>query len=674
MNPFSRTLKFVGAAGIAALLAAGSWYATQPSDVAGFGDVGQPFFPDFDDVEKTTALSVIDYDADQKEAASFSVKQNDDGLWVIPSHHDYPAEAKARLAKTATSLIGVKKSAVQSRSKDDWKRYGVVDPESDGAATAEERGTRLTLRDGSDNALIDLIVGNEVEGRAGNYYVRVPDNNTTFVSELDVDLSAKFSDWIEPDLLKITSGDIIKVTLDNYSINEERQRIEKKELLEFVKAGLDTKGDWQLADLNDETEEFDNSPVTSITSSLDQLKIVGVRPKPDGLNSNLRVNPAVKQILQLQMQSQGYFIAGDENGNERLYSNEGELIAGLSNGVEYTLYFGEIARGTGKDIEVGLSDDAKADDNEGEDSKDEESEDGPRRYLLVKVDFNETLLGDKPIPPLEPGKPEILKAAESEESETKEQPKEEPEAGDDAEPKEESDESEEADPCGAFDETAAQDEPVAADEPAADPPVKETPAEGKPADETPADKPTKEKAVKDEPVKDEPAKAEPKKAETTEAPKKVEEKKVSEEPKTEPKTDPKGDAKESGSETPAAKEEADPEKPMADEKAAAPVKEPAAEEPAAPAKDPKQIAQEQYDAAVAAYNGSRMAYERDLKAYEAKVEAGQEKVKELATRFGSWYYVISSDSFEKFRIERKDVVSAKAKDEAKPEDATEGAK
>ena len=163
MNPFSRTLIFAGVAAISALLAAGSWYATQPSDVAGFGDVGQEFFPDFDDVVKATSLSVVDYDSDQKESASFSVEQNDDGLWVIPSHHSYPAEAEDRLAKTATSLMGVRKSAVQSRSKDDWKRYGVVDPDASGAATAEERGTRLTLSDGSGNPLVDLIVGNEVD-------------------------------------------------------------------------------------------------------------------------------------------------------------------------------------------------------------------------------------------------------------------------------------------------------------------------------------------------------------------------------------------------------------------------------------------------------------------------------------------------------------------------------
>ena len=185
---------------------------------------------------------------------------------------------------------------------------------------------------------------------------REPEKNTTYIAELDVDLSAKFSDWIEPDLLKIDSAtDITKLTLDNYSIDETRGVVKKTELLDFQKEDLKTSGDWKLEGLDEEKEELDDSPVRSIATNLNDLKIVGVRPKPEGLDGNLKVNPVVKQILQQQMQSLGYFIGGDKDGKERLYSNEGELIAGTDDGVEYTLYFGEIARGSGKDIEVGAS-------------------------------------------------------------------------------------------------------------------------------------------------------------------------------------------------------------------------------------------------------------------------------------------------------------------------------
>ncbi len=686
MNPLSRTLTYAGAAGLSALLAFVAWSSTQPSSLDGFGEVGQAFFPDFDDATKATALSVADFDGESKEVQEFSVKQNDDGLWVIPSHHDYPAEAKDRLAKTATTLMGVKKTAAQSRSKDDWKLYGVVDPAADGAATDEERGTRLTLSDGSGNALVDLIIGKEVEGRDGNYYVREPEKNTTYIAELDVDLSAKFSDWIEPDLLKINSSDLVRIVLDNYSVDEQRGTVNKKEMLEFTKADLKTSGDWTLEGLDAETEELDKSPVSSIATNLDQLKIVGVRKKPEGLDDNLRVNPTIKRIMQQQlqaeMQAQGYFIGGDKDGNERLYANEGELVAGASNGVQYTLFFGEIARGTGKDIEVGLkqsdADKAKDDKKEGEDSEDKESneddadseeeEDGPRRYLLLKAEFNEELLGPKPVAPEEPVKPEILKeetkpeeekdteksgdgenpeAVEKEAAPTEGKPDQPAPAAD--KPKEAATEEEATTEPEADDSCGPQDEPT--EEPAAEEPVADKP-EAKPdvaadeKDETPAadDKPAQDKPA------DEKAEEKPKSDATSE-----------EEKKDEPSAEPK-EKDEKPADEPAAKDDAPSEGKSADETAKEETK------PADPPKDPKQVAQEAYDAAMKKYEADKQKYESDLKAWEDKVKQGKEKAEELSRRFAGWYYVISSDSFEKFRITRMDVVSKK---EAK-EDEAEG--
>ena len=63
------------------------------------------------------------------------------------------------------------------------------------------------------------------------------------------------------------------------------------------------------------------------------------------------------------------------------------------------------------------------------------------------------------------------------------------------------------------------------------------------------------------------------------------------------------------------------------------------------------------------YEAQQTAYDSDLKKYDDKVKAGKEKADELSTRFAGWYYVISSDSFDKFRIERKDVVSKKEVEE-----------
>jgi len=368
MNTFSRTMIFVAVAAGAVLLATAVHFASRPSSIDGVSDVGQLFFPEFQDPLKATELSVVKFDTEEKAPQSFSVKKNDAGKWVIPSHHDYPAEAAERLARTAASMIGIKKVAVTSRNKDDWDRYGVEDPSSDTMAPAGKEepihGTRLTLKDSSGNALVDLIVGKAVEGREKHFYVRQPEKNNTFIAKLDVELSTKFADWIEPDLLKVSQNDVRHVLVDRYSVDENEGTIVQGEQIEFNKNATTSK--WTLTGLDEANEKVKDSAINDLVRNLDQLKIVGVREKPAGLNADLTVsdevaqNPLLRQVLQADMAQKGFFVARGPDKKIRLVSNEGELIAGTGTGVRYTLYFGEIARGSAKDIETGLNEKADA--------------------------------------------------------------------------------------------------------------------------------------------------------------------------------------------------------------------------------------------------------------------------------------------------------------------------
>ncbi len=648
MNATSRTMVFVGVATVAALAAAGVRYANRPVAIEGFSDMGQEFYADFQDPLKALELSVVKYDAETKEPQTFSVRQNDKGMWVIPSHHDYPAEAAERLAKTAASLIGVKKLGIRSRSKEDWGRYGVEDPSAEVAASASAekddetaaRGTRITLRDSSSNALVDLIVGKPVENLAQHFFVRQPDKNPVFITKLDVDLSAKFADWIEPDLLKLNQNDIVKVVVDQYSVDEEQGAILQGEKYDFDK---DAKaGKWAMAGLDLNVESLKEAAVTDITRNLDQLKIVGVRPKPEGLNADLTVskdvaqNPLLQKVLQTDMQRQGFYIARGANDDVKLVSNEGELIAGTNNGVKYTLYFGEIARGTAKDIETGLNDPkADAENKDGEKAADEAKaeekpadkpagpDEGPRRYLLVKVEFDESLLGEKPAAPVAPEKPAVLNDG-TEPAPPESKPADEPKAEADATPKEEA--------------------------PTSPEPAKEASVEE--ASDAPAKEQSPDPGSCDEPAAAEPAVTEP--TETAAAPQ-----------STEPAAP---EAPAPAAETPATTETPAPENPA-----------PAAEAPATPAApgddaapaaqppvDPKVEAQKQYEQALGEFEAAKAGFEGAVKSWEGRSAAGKKKAEELESRFGSWYYVISAESFEKFKLSRDAVVGPK--DEPKPAD------
>jgi len=697
MNTTNRTLTFGAVAAFAVLSAVGVKYINRPVANADFADVGQEFYSEFTDPLKATSLSVAKYDAETKEPMAFSVKQDDKGLWVIPSHHDYPAEAADRLARTAASFIGAKKTALQSRNKDDWGRYGVADPEDDVAVDAEakdgekdeSRGTRVTLRDSGGNPLVDLIIGKPVEGQNQRYYVRQPEKNNVYIAEIGADLSAKFSDWIEPDLLKLNQADIVQVVVDKYSVDEDKGEILRGETLEFDKDPTANK--WTLAGLNAEAESVKEAPINDLARNLDQLKIVGVRPKPAGLNADLTVseemasNPIVMQILQQDMQRQGFFIARGENGQKKLVSNEGELVAGTKNGVRYTLYFGEVARGTAKDIETGLNEKAAADDAAkavaDEEKKDApadsgdilpkpevkpgDAESGPRRYLLVKVDFDESLMGPKPTEPVAPEMPAILtEGAAPAETPTEANPEStatEAAPGTDAVPAPEK--AAPANDAAPVDDAAAPKEeapPGTEEKPVDDAAPKDAGQEESKEsvpDESACDEPPVDETVAPEPKREQPSPADEAAGKNDEPqPAPTEPTTVDETPEIVPATQVPPESAKPETDTPPADGE---------EKPAAPVTTPP--EPAPPV-DPKAEAQKQYLQALGKYEAEKSGFADALKSWEDRSKDGKKLAKELSTRFEAWYYVISADSFEKLRPARADVVGPK--EAAKPADTS----
>ena len=101
------------------MLALGAWL-TAPSVVTpdAFLDKGEAFFPDFTDPNTATTLEVIEYNEETAAARPFKVSFAN-GQWTIPSHHDYPADGKDRLAKTAAGVIGI--------TKDDFRSGNVAD-------------------------------------------------------------------------------------------------------------------------------------------------------------------------------------------------------------------------------------------------------------------------------------------------------------------------------------------------------------------------------------------------------------------------------------------------------------------------------------------------------------------------------------------------------------------
>jgi hypothetical protein len=388
MNQTGRTLTYVVVAGglLAWALAAGP-EAVDPLAV----DETGAFFPSWKDPLAPTSLEVVEFDEDTGTVHPFKVMQVD-GKWSIPSHSNYPTDAERQLAEAAATVFELQKLSMVSTQKSDHSLYGVVDPDPSTLKGGEEGvGKRVVLKDKQDKTLAQLIIGKEDKGQAGIRFVRVPGQDAVYRAEIRPDkLTTKFENWIEKDLLKMNTWDIKDIVLNNYSLDEVNGRIVPGDVLELSYDG--DKSKWDLKDLK-EGEELATDKLNGLRDALDNLKIVDVRRKPDGLSRELRAAEGIqldREAIQ-NLAARGFFVF---QGN--LISNEGEAITKMKDGVVYVLRFGEIALNTGGPA------DKKEEAAEGEEQKDktEAASTGANRYIFVMAQFDESQIPKPELKPL----------------------------------------------------------------------------------------------------------------------------------------------------------------------------------------------------------------------------------------------------------------------------------
>ena len=456
-----KTILFVLTA-LAMLGMAGLAYTnSKPVKIDDFELVGQPFFEGFKDAATAKSLEVSAVNPDTASVEQFKVEE-DDGLWRIPSHHNYPAEAADRLADTATSVIGLTRDSLVGRIKGDHERFGVMDPLDEEARDPEFIGQRISIRDDAGDIMVDLIVGKQADeviqspsgtfdqtgGSKKVYYVRRPDENQTYKVELDIDLSTRFADWIRPDLLQIEPTEVRKLSIDNYEMKEERASpLSAPQLFKMQGEKLDFSregdiGPWVMSGMNEQTETLDNARVNQLVTGLDELQIVGVRPKTmfDGnqvLTPDLTLNKDVIQRfksnsqelqalisqVQFELQEYGFNLAPAAGGGQELMlvSETGEMSVGTDKGVVYSLQFGKPVSGQDQAIEIGgassdvsglsaeeskLETNANATTDQAERDPDQPSaEQMKNRFLMIRVNFDEALIAGKPVKPTAPTAP-----------------------------------------------------------------------------------------------------------------------------------------------------------------------------------------------------------------------------------------------------------------------------
>lgn len=385
--------------------------------------VGTDLTKAFDAPEAARRLRIVRFDEDTATLREFEVAEQN-GLWSIPSKDGYPADAAKQMAEAATSLMDRKILKMASQNAGDHEQYGVTDPLSPKLEPGQKGvGTRVTMSDEQNKPLVDLILGKAVRDAAGQRYVREAGRDAVYVIEIDpAKLSTDFENWIEKDLLKLNAWDLQQVEVKDYSA--EMGLVMGQNGKPTIGVAWDPRADMTLAysdadakwtpvklrkfdpkqgehgDYVDfklaDDEELNSETLNALKTSLDDLKIVDVKHKPQGLSENLKAGEDFmnnREALQ-DLISKGFAAtATPEGGSQEIISSDGEVIATLKNGAEYVLRFGNLTNTPGsadkqdKEAKPEEKSEAKSATPDGGDKTADKND--VHRYLFVMARFNE---------------------------------------------------------------------------------------------------------------------------------------------------------------------------------------------------------------------------------------------------------------------------------------------
>lgn len=424
MSEGAKTGALAVVAGLAALLAfTTSTRNFSTTKANGQEKVNQVVFEKFTDPVNAASLKILRYDKDKEEYIEFEVsKDRKTGIWTIPSSDGYPADATKQMSDAANLFVGLKALAVASEKRDEQALYGVVEPDKQKAEQGGDGvGMLVQMRDEKGDTLADLIIGKSDEKDKKKRFVRIPNEDVIYVCEIDTNpLSTDFKQWIEADLLKLSSNDVDTLGIRDYALVPTTQGVVLTRNYEADVAFNVTNGQWQAKriasfdkDKDEPTEtsvgpdqQLNSTKLNDMKSALDSLKIANVLKKPAGLAANLKAESSLLNNTDSlrSLQRRGFFPNPSASGEGvDIFAMSGELQVSLKDGVQYLLRFGSSA---GADIS---SVDKEQASDKAPDAQDSVS---INRFLLVTTQLDESRF---PAPELErvPETVEELKAMEA---------------------------------------------------------------------------------------------------------------------------------------------------------------------------------------------------------------------------------------------------------------------
>ncbi len=147
-----------------------------------------------------------------------------DGIWINNGAGGFPA-IQVRVDRALSAIARLKYSEPKTRRSELYSKLGVDDVNaqmnSESSFKADSKSTRLTVKNAVGAVLADVIIGNPKDsvykgvGEHGSLYIRLPENELSWLAEGAVDARFDALEWSETQVTDFAADSLLALTVSH---------------------------------------------------------------------------------------------------------------------------------------------------------------------------------------------------------------------------------------------------------------------------------------------------------------------------------------------------------------------------------------------------------------------------------------------------------------------------
>ena len=220
------------------------------------------------------------------------IEKNDENIWQVVEKGYFPADV-TMIRGLLRALTEAEKIEEMSSRPEDFSKLGVADSDA-------EEGEGILLEIADAERQWQLIVGNTAAHLNQGQYIRLPDENRSWLINRRLELDMEVDEWLDKYIIHIAPEDLHRIALERH----DGETVTTMTIVRRIKGG-----DFKLENLPENRKMKSDYIIQQIAAAVDYLQFKEVFPKDDSfLLPQQHINATFTTFDGLEFSMQSYQI------------------------------------------------------------------------------------------------------------------------------------------------------------------------------------------------------------------------------------------------------------------------------------------------------------------------------------------------------------------------------